>query len=74
MSWLKSAVCAAWLFELEPEMEKLIYYIAACAVVASLAIGFIGGAIGNLFGFGFWTPACICGGLFAAFTLGRIIG
>jgi hypothetical protein len=53
-------------------MEKLPLYILLCIIVASLIAGFLGGAVGNLFGFGFWPSAGVCAAVVAAWYLGQL--
>lgn len=57
----------------EHPMEKLPGLIFKAAIIVAIVLGFLGGAVGHLFGFGFWEPAFIVTGLVVAFILGGVV-
>jgi hypothetical protein len=53
-------------------MEKLIVIVLLTIPVGAIIAGFIGGAIGNLFGLGFWQPAAFVGAAVGMFLAGGV--
>lgn len=66
------APVAAHPVERGSEMETLIWIAWASIPIVGVVVGFVLGAIGNLFGFDFWQVAITTGLAAAAFQAGKV--
>lgn len=53
-------------------MEKLIYVAITGAIVAAIVLGFLAGAVANLFGGHFWVAAVITALMTVMFFAGKL--